>query len=227
MSNIQNITNTCCIYRHLKPNGEVFYIGIAVKPKRPYSKANRNKYWHNVVNKYGYEVDVLKIDLTWEEAKELEIDLISFYGRKDLGLGTLVNLTDGGEGTKQLSQEAKDKISEVNGLKISSEELIELFINQNMSYKEIALYYNCHIDTIKKKLRKYDIKKSKNLITEVLRRNYKPTPNHPIYKKVINTITNEEYNSIKQCALINGFKTTTLRNRLYNIYFNDTNFKLL
>ena len=88
----------CIIYRHLKPNGEVFYIGIGKRKTRPYSNKNRNKWWHNIVNKYGYEVDILKTHLTWEEACELEIMLINHYGRKDLGLGTLVNLTDGGEG---------------------------------------------------------------------------------------------------------------------------------
>ncbi len=86
------------VYRHLKPCGETFYIGIAKVKRRPFSKANRNKWWWNIVNKYGYEVQILKSDLTWEEAKELEIDLIAYYGRKDLGLGPLVNLTDGGQG---------------------------------------------------------------------------------------------------------------------------------
>lgn len=110
------------VYRHLKPNGETFYIGIGKLKRRPYSKANRNQWWHNIVNKYGYEVQVLKSDLTLEDACELEQMLIAYYGRKDLGLGPLVNLTDGGEGVlglkgnigntgKKHSEETKKRIS--------------------------------------------------------------------------------------------------------------------
>ena len=86
------------IYRHLKPCGEVFYIGIG-KGKRPYVKSNRSKFWKDIVNKYGYNVDIIHSTTSWEEACELEKILISWYGRRDLNNGTLVNLTDGGDGT--------------------------------------------------------------------------------------------------------------------------------
>lgn len=86
------------VYRHLKPSGEVFYIGIGKTLSRAYSKHNRNKYWKNLVSKYGYEVQILKQDISWGEACELEKILIYWYGRRDLILGTLVNMTDGGEG---------------------------------------------------------------------------------------------------------------------------------
>jgi hypothetical protein len=87
------------IYRHLKSDGEVFYIGIGKTESRAYSKADRNKFWNNLVNKHGYEVQILKKDLTWEDACELEKILIDWYGRRDLGTGTLVNMTNGGEGS--------------------------------------------------------------------------------------------------------------------------------
>lgn len=86
------------IYRHInKTTGETFYIGITINNRRPYSKCDRNKFWHNIVSKYEYEVEVLKSDLTLSEAKELEEILIDYFGRRDLGNGTLVNLTNGGE----------------------------------------------------------------------------------------------------------------------------------
>lgn len=89
-----------CIYRHLKPCGEVFYIGIGSTLKRPYETKGRNKYWKNKVKKYpNYEVQILKTGLTKEEACELETILISWYKRADCCEGTLVNLTDGGETT--------------------------------------------------------------------------------------------------------------------------------
>ena len=111
--------NNWYIYRHLKPNGEVFYIGIghSKKFKRAYDKINRSNYWKSVVNKYGYEIQILKADLTKEEACELEIILIDWYKRADCCGGTLVNLTDGGEGTcgykhidKKLNEEHKENI---------------------------------------------------------------------------------------------------------------------
>ena len=97
------------VYRHLKPCGEVFYIGIGVSKKRAYSKYGRNKHWINTVNKYGYEVQVLSQNIDYEFAKEIEVNLISYYGRKDLNKGTLVNMTDGGEGTTNINLEEKLK----------------------------------------------------------------------------------------------------------------------
>lgn len=102
--------NNWYLYRHLKPCGEVFYIGIGktTKFKRAYSKSNRNNHWKNKISKYpNYEVQVLKQGLTKSEADEIEIILISWYGREDLGLGTLVNMTNGGDGTNGLSEESR------------------------------------------------------------------------------------------------------------------------
>tara|TARA_R110001592_G_C12890773_1_gene725677 strand:+ start:87 stop:752 length:666 start_codon:yes stop_codon:yes gene_type:complete len=84
------------LYAHYrKTDNTIFYVGIG-KPYRPYSK-NRGKHWHNIVKNDGYEIKVLQENLTTERAEELEILTIAFYGRKDLGLGPLINLTDGGE----------------------------------------------------------------------------------------------------------------------------------
>lgn len=99
-----------CVYRHLKPCGEVFYIGIGKSANfaRAYNKYNRNKWWKNIVKKYpNYEVQVLTTGLTKEFVKEVEVLLITYYGRRDLGTGTLVNLTDGGEGTLNVTEEVR------------------------------------------------------------------------------------------------------------------------
>jgi hypothetical protein len=87
------------VYRHIRlDKNEPFYIGIGEKENRAHDKRSRNKYWKHITKNTEYKVQVLFDDLTWEQAVEKEIELIQMYGRKDLGLGTLVNLTDGGEG---------------------------------------------------------------------------------------------------------------------------------
>ena len=112
--------NTCSyIYRHLKPNGEVFYIGIGSCDGygRSRKKSNRNNWWKRTVSKYGYEIQILKCNISWEEACELEILLIDWYGRKDLGKGNLVNLTDGGEGVvgRVITEEFRELKRQIRG----------------------------------------------------------------------------------------------------------------
>jgi len=105
------------VYQHRrKDTNEVFYIGIGKTRRRAYSKENRNNHWHNIVNKVGYDVDILMEGLTWDDACIKETELIKNYGRNDLGEGFLVNMTDGGEGTPNriLSDESKRKIGEAS-----------------------------------------------------------------------------------------------------------------
>lgn len=88
------------VYRHIRlDKNEPFYIGIGSKISRAFSKDSRNPLWKRVVKKTKYRVDILFDDLTKEEACEKEKEFISLYGRKNLGTGTLCNLTAGGDGT--------------------------------------------------------------------------------------------------------------------------------
>lgn len=90
------------LYQHIRlDKNEPFYIGIGRTPnhERAYNKRRRTSFWKNIVSKTNYEVEILFDELTEEEAKMKEIEFIKLYGRKDLGTGTLVNLTDGGDGT--------------------------------------------------------------------------------------------------------------------------------
>jgi hypothetical protein len=89
------------VYRHIRlDKNEPFYIGIGSDNSynRAYqkSKTKRSEFWHNIASK-GYDVEILMDNLTWEQACEKEKEFISIYGRKDLGQGSLVNLTNGGE----------------------------------------------------------------------------------------------------------------------------------
>lgn len=122
------------LYRHIRlDTNEVFYIGISKndnnkKYYRAYDKKRRSYFWKNIVNKTDYEIEIMLDDISYDEAKEKEKEFIKLYGRKDLGLGTLVNLTDGGESGSILKgdlnpmkkQENKDKVSKaLKGRKVS------------------------------------------------------------------------------------------------------------
>lgn len=102
-----------CVYIHKKRcDGEVFYVGIGL-PQRPYDKKKRSRFWKLVVSKYDYDIEILHYNLSWESARDIEIQLIKEYGRRDLGEGTLVNLTNGGEGAygRIPSLDHKNKVS--------------------------------------------------------------------------------------------------------------------
>lgn len=101
-----------CVYLHINEHSnEVFYVGIGTE-KRPFSKRSRSDFWKRVVEKYGYSVKIIHSNLTFEQACELEIKYINEYGRIDIGTGTLVNLTNGGEGSDGYKHTivSKDKI---------------------------------------------------------------------------------------------------------------------
>lgn len=122
-------TKDTCLYIHTrKTDGGIFYVGIG-NEKRPYTKTKRNYYWNNTVKKHGYDVTILKTNMGWKEACELEIKMIAFYGRikpnpKNLNYGCLVNMTDGGDGANGHihSKETREKISKGNTGKKASEE---------------------------------------------------------------------------------------------------------
>lgn len=92
------------VYRHIRlDTNKPFYVGIGSddngKYKRAYNKSKRNIFWKRISNKSDYRIDIVLDGLTWEEACQKEKELIVLYGRYNKNLGTLCNLTDGGDGT--------------------------------------------------------------------------------------------------------------------------------
>jgi hypothetical protein len=115
------------VYKHVRlDKNEPFYIGIG-NLERAYTKRSRNTYWKHIVKSVPYKVEILFEGLSSEDACQKEIELIKFYGRKDLGTGILANLTDGGDlppnhKGKVRSDEFKKKCSEARkGVKLSEE----------------------------------------------------------------------------------------------------------
>ena len=141
------------VYRHIRlDKNEPFYIGVgkASNNSRAYSDKNRNKYWHNVVKKTAYEVEILFDDLSPEEARIKEIEFIALYGRKDMKTGCLVNMTDGGDGclNKIISKETAQKISESNKNTMSSPEYRKRMSEIHKKRYENPETYRKHIQRI-------------------------------------------------------------------------------
>jgi len=98
------------LYRHVRiDTNEVFYIGIGskcktgvkYKYKRAYDFKQRSKFWKRIYNKSkeNIRVDFLIESEDLKFILEKEKEFIDLYGRKNLNKGSLVNLTNGGDGS--------------------------------------------------------------------------------------------------------------------------------
>lgn len=87
------------VYVHRKATtGEPFYIGKGSRPDRAHSTDRRNPIWHRIVAKHGIIVEIAACCIDDRAAQDLERSFVAEIGRRDLGTGPLVNLTDGGDG---------------------------------------------------------------------------------------------------------------------------------
>ena len=106
------------VYIWKRPNGIPFYVGIGKTKTRwnPNSMAQpRNRHCRSIVRKYGPAnilVEVIE-GVSWGDACRLEQTLIAWFGRKDLELGPLVNMTDGGDGAPNPSNTKRSAQSEL------------------------------------------------------------------------------------------------------------------
>lgn len=126
MSNLDS--NRFYVYLHLKPSGEVFYVGKGTG-KRAWSRNLRNRHWKYIVAYHGFVVQIHTDKLTEDQAFELEKQLIKHYRE----IGILANVTDGGGGVSgshvnlgmPKSETHKEKLSQINKGKKQSKETIE------------------------------------------------------------------------------------------------------
>lgn len=206
------------VYRHRRlDNNEVFYIGIGKEEKRAYVKVNRNNWWHKVINKTPYQVEIIAKDLSYDDAKELEMFLISEYGRRDLNLGTLVNLTDGGDGSlgKKDSEETKLKKSiSLKGKNLGKIHSIEA--KEKMKLKGLG---RKHTKETKDKIGKWDVnrvsgRKGKTDSKETKRKRIESGAGN---KKIVLDLENGIfYKTIKEAAFVYNFHRVTLAKKIKN-----------
>lgn len=194
------------IYRHIRPDtNEVFYIGKGntfskSHSNRAYEKHRRNKWWQNIVSKNNgkYKVEIIFECETELEVNKKEIEFIELYGRKDLGKGTLVNLTNGADGSvgiivsKETRIKLRQKFSGENhpnfGKKLSKETCSKK--SESMKNSEKNLKGKKLPEWWKYKIRQSKIGNKNPMFGKVSHR----------AKKIIDIVTNIEYNSIKDAA---------------------------
>lgn len=104
-----------CVYKHTSPSGKV-YVGITCQVPE-YRWANGNGYkqcaaFFNAIKKYGWDNiqhEIVLDGLTEDEAKRKECELIKQFKAQDRKHG--YNLTAGGDGMSNPSEETRRKLS--------------------------------------------------------------------------------------------------------------------
>jgi hypothetical protein len=119
------------LYVHYRlDKSEPFYVGIATKyRKTDYDRAmcykKRSEFWKRVSNKTRYNVMIISESEDRQEMIDHEMNYIKLFGKKKDKQGTLVNITDGGEGLRGhvtvWTEERKDKIRIANSKRVITE----------------------------------------------------------------------------------------------------------
>lgn len=117
--------NIYYIYIYYCQNDIPFYVGYGKnnrmfahlnearkKPKPSSGEHKLNKIRKILKDGFEPRIEIVASNLSRDEAIELEIELIEKFGRADLGLGPLTNMTKGGDGTVGWSDELRSKFSE-------------------------------------------------------------------------------------------------------------------
>jgi hypothetical protein len=196
---------------HIKAtDGTPFYIGKG-KGNRFKHKSNRSTLWNNIVKKYGFDIILLEENITEQEAFEKEKYWIKRIGRRDLGLGPLVNFTDGGDG--------------VSGLK-GFEGINNPFFGKKHSEESLKKMSKSHMGNTAVKSRvNFDAWNKGLKLTEEHKK--KLSDNHSRKRKVIDIISGDIFDSVQDAAKFTNLNINTLRNYLSGRRENKTNLKFL
>jgi hypothetical protein len=142
--------NNFYVYVYLREDGTPYYIGKG-KGRRAYLNGR-------IPPKPAYieRIQMVKVNLTEEEAFNLECKLIMEYGRRDLGTGILQNRTAGGEGVSgriATPESIQKRISKNTGKKRTPEQkerMRQAQLTRKQKTEEEKLQYSVNMSNAKK-----------------------------------------------------------------------------
>jgi hypothetical protein len=142
--------NNFYVYVYLREDGTPYYIGKG-KGRRAYLNGR-------IPPKPAYieRIQMVKVNLTEEEAFNLECKLIMEYGRRDLGTGILQNRTAGGEGVSgriATPESIQKRISKNTGKKRTPEQkerMRQAQLTRKQKTEEEQLQYSVNMSNAKK-----------------------------------------------------------------------------
>lgn len=131
------------VYQYLRKDLTPYYIGKGKNDRAwsPHKRSNGTDLLPNDESK----IQIVARSLSENEAHLLEKKLIEHYGRKDLGSGILINLTNGGEGVSGMVQSIEHiakRLSKVTGQKRPDR-------SKNMTGEKNPFYQKKHSDNTK------------------------------------------------------------------------------
>lgn len=165
------------LYRHIRlDKNEPFYIGQGTVEKdetylRAYDFKRRTDFWKRIYNKTEIRVEIIYFCDSEEAINKKEVEFIKLYGRRDLKTGSLVNLTDGGQGrTNIIITEETRKIISNNSKRLwktssSIRKTLENLKwnperNKKYAHSIICITTGEEFESISEAARKYNIEKS-------------------------------------------------------------------
>jgi len=210
-----------CIYKITSPSNKI-YIGKTVNFKKrvryyKYESCKKQKFLYNSIKKYGWTKHKIEIlvqgNFNNKLLSELEINNIRLFNSYNSKHG--MNLTKGGEGCDGLilSEETKDKLRVI---------MIERMKDQSLrdahSIKMLEYYKNNTHPSLGKQ---------RSLKTRDKMKNHWNINNASPCKEVIDTSTNQVFDSIKQAANHFNYTYKTLSNWLNGISPNKSTLKFI
>ena len=181
------------VYCYTTPSNKK-YIGITQYSLKQRMKSGYNEYFSNAIKKYGLEninSEILRDDLTFEEAAELERYYIHLYNTTDKNKG--YNITYGGEGF----------------CKYDYFEVIDYYKNSGECFKDTLKYLGCSSKTLLNILEGAGYNR-KELTSKIDREAYyNQGKNTPVLQYDLKGNFIKEYKSMKEAADAVGLKSST------------------